>query len=242
MKMKDNILVVKDLTKSYPIYSELLHIEISRKKVFSNLNFSLEYNKTLGILGPSGVGKTTLVKIISKIEEPDYGEVLIENKNIKDYSFKEIALKLQLLFQNPYSMLNPKFKVGYLIRERIKGYFKLNNLEVDKRDIDLKIKELLEVTKLPIDILDMFPYQLSGGQRQRVAMLLVLSLYPKILILDEPLSALDVSLQAQMLNFLGEIKEKFKLSYIFITHDKNLAEYFCDNLLILYEDGKYEIL
>lgn len=239
--MKNNILEVKNLSKSYPIYSEFLHIEIARKRVISNLSFCLEENKTLGILGASGVGKTTLVKIISKIETPDEGEILIDAKNIKNYSFKEFALKLQLLFQNPYSMLNPKFKVGFLIKERIKQYFYLRNLKFNKNDIELKIKEMLSVTKLPKEVLSMYPYQLSGGQRQRVAVLLVLCLYPKILILDEPLSAMDVSLQAQILNFLSDIKEEFKLSYIFVTHDKNLAEYFCDNLLILYEDGSYEV-
>lgn len=239
--MKNNILEVKNLSKSYPIYSDLLHIEISRKKVLSNLSFCLEENKTLGILGASGVGKTTLVKIISKIETPDEGEVIVDKKNIKDYSFKEFALKLQLLFQNPYSMLNPKFKVGFLIKERISQYFKLNKFKFEKKDVELKVTEMLSVTKLPKEVLNMYPYQLSGGQRQRVAILLVLCLYPKILILDEPLSAMDVSLQAQILNLLSDIKESFKLSYIFITHDKNLAEYFCDNLLILYEDGSYEI-
>ncbi|MEN3013981.1 MAG: dipeptide/oligopeptide/nickel ABC transporter ATP-binding protein [Endomicrobiia bacterium] len=240
--MKNNILEVKSLSKTYPVYSQLLHVEILRKKILSNVSFYLEYNKTLGILGPSGVGKTTLVKIISKIEPPDEGEIFIEGRNINEYSFKEFALKVQLLFQNPYSMLNPKFTVGYLIKERIKQYFKLNNLKFKNSDIELKTKELLSITKLPFEILNMYPYQLSGGQRQRVAVLLVLCLYPKMLILDEPLSAMDVALQAQMLNFLNEIKENLKLSYIFITHDKNLAEYFCDNLLILHENGTYEFI
>ncbi|MCX7956775.1 MAG: dipeptide/oligopeptide/nickel ABC transporter ATP-binding protein [Endomicrobia bacterium] len=241
MIFNNAILEVKNLTKKYSIYSELLHVKIATKTVLSNVSFSLQQNKILGILGPSGVGKTTLVKIISKLEEADSGEVIIDNKNIKEYSFKDFACKLQLLFQNPYSMLNPKFNIEFLLKERIRHYFVLNNFTSNNLVVKQKIEELLEIVKLSSEVLKMYPHQLSGGQRQRVAILLVITLMPKILIFDEPLSAMDVSLQAQMLNFLFEIKEKLKLTYLFITHDKYIAEYFCDNLLILYEDGNYEI-
>ncbi|MFN3550216.1 MAG: ATP-binding cassette domain-containing protein [Endomicrobiia bacterium] len=237
----ENILEVKSLSKSYSIYSNLLQLEVDKKMVLKDLSFVLKFNTSLGVLGPSGVGKTTLIKIISKIEEPDIGEIIVDGKNIKEYTYKEFATKTQLLFQNSFSMLNPRYKIKFLIKEKIKQYFKLNNLKYDKKIIDQKIDELLEITKLPKTVLDMYPYQLSGGQKQRVAILSIISLYPKIVILDEPLSALDISLQAQMLNFFSELKEKFKLSYIFITHDKNLAEYFCDNILVLHEGGNYEI-
>lgn len=239
--MAENILEIKSLSKSYPIYSTFLHFEIGRKQVLKNLSFKLESNTSLGILGASGIGKTTLVKIISKIEEADSGEIIVDGKNIDEYKSREFATKIQLLFQNPYSMLNPRYKIKFLIEERIKQYFKLNKLSYNETILYKKMEELLEITKLPKEILNMYPYQLSGGQKQRIATLLVIALYPKILILDEPVSALDISLQAQMLNFFSELKEKFKFSYIFITHDKNLAEYFCDKVLILYEGGNYEI-
>ncbi len=237
----ENILEVKSLSKSYSVYSNLLQLEIDKKIIFKNLSFVLKFNTSLGVLGASGVGKTTLIKIVSRIEEPDSGEIILDGKNIKEYDYKEFATKLQLLFQNSFSMLNPRYKIKFLIKERVKQYFKLNNLEYNKKIINQKIEELLEITKLPKTVLDAYPYQLSGGQKQRVAILLIISLYPKIIILDEPLSALDISLQAQMLNFFLELKEKFKLSYIFITHDRNLAEYFCDNILVLHEGGSYEI-
>jgi ABC-type glutathione transport system ATPase component len=243
--MKDKnesiLLEVRNVTKSYSIYSTLFQVEITKKPVLRNISFSLEYNTSLGILGPSGCGKTTLVKIISKIEQPDSGEVLLEGESINSYSKEEFATKIQMLFQNPYAMLNPKLSIGFLLKERVKQNFVLTGQKVDNKIIYSRINELLEIARLPKNILNMYPHQLSGGQRQRVAILMVLSLYPKLVILDEPLSALDISLQAQMLNFFSELKEKFKFSYLFITHDKNLAEYFCDKILYMYEDGRYEL-
>jgi ABC-type glutathione transport system ATPase component len=239
--MNKFLLEVKNITKSYSIYSTLFQIEVAKKPVLRNISFSLDYNTSLGILGASGCGKTTLVKIISKIEQPDSGEVLLEGKSINSYSKEEFATKIQMLFQNPYAMLNPKLSIGFLLKERVKQNFVLTGKEVDNQIIYSKINELLEIARLPKNILNMYPHQLSGGQRQRVAILMVLSLYPKLVILDEPLSALDISLQAQMLNFFSELKEQFKFSYLFITHDKNLAEYFCDKILYMYEDGRYEL-
>jgi len=239
--MNQFLLEVRNVTKSYSIYSTLFQVEVAKKTVLRNISFSLEYNTSLGILGPSGCGKTTLVKIISKIEQPDSGEVLLEGKSINSYSKEEFATKIQMLFQNPYAMLNPKLSIGFLLKERVKQNFVLTGQKVDNQIIYSRINELLEIARLPKNILNMYPHQLSGGQRQRVAILMVLSLYPKLVILDEPLSALDISLQAQMLNFFSELKEKFKFSYLFITHDKNLAEYFCDKILYMYEDGRYEL-
>ena len=240
--MKDNFLLeVKNISKYYPVYATFLHVEVTKKLVLKNISFSLGYNTSLGVLGASGCGKTTLAKLIARIEQPDNGSIFIEGKDINSYTKEEFALKVQLLFQNPFSMLNPKLSIKFLLSERIKQYFVLNKKEVNKEMIRYKIDELLEIARLPKDILNMYPHQLSGGQKQRVAILMVLTLQPKLIILDEPLSALDVSLQAQMLNFFSELKQKYGFSYIFITHDKNLAEYFCDKILYLYEDGKYEL-
>lgn len=238
---QNKILEVISLTKTYPVGVNMLQIATGRKTILKDLSFELYSGVTLGILGPSGVGKSTLVKIICRIEDYDSGKILLEGKDIKEYSAEEFATRIQLLFQNPFSMLNPKLTVGFVLKERIKQYFKLNKQDYDNKKIQSVAEELLSFCKLPPQILSMYPHQLSGGQRQRVAILLVLCLYPKILILDEPLSALDVTLQAQMLNFFAEIKEKFGLTYIFITHDINLAEYFCDKILYLHEDGSYEI-
>ncbi|MCS7151869.1 MAG: dipeptide/oligopeptide/nickel ABC transporter ATP-binding protein [Endomicrobia bacterium] len=239
--VSEKVLVVSSLTKTYFVKSGVFQVGLQRKTIIRNLSFELSAGTNLGILGPSGVGKSTLAKIICRIEDFDSGEVIVDNRDIKEYSRKEFASKVQLLFQNPYSMLNPKLTIGFLLKERFKQYFYLQNKPYDENIFRDSIEELLKLSKLSTEILKMYPYQLSGGQRQRVATITVLCLYPKILILDEPLSALDISLQAQMLNFFYEIKEKFNLTYIFITHDRDLAEYFCDKILYLHEDGEYEI-
>ncbi len=136
--------------------------------------------------------------------------------------------------------MNPKLKIKFLLTERIIQYFKVRKTYFTKEIVYSEIKKLLDTAKLPEEILNLYPYQLSGGQRQRVAILLSLCMHPKILILDEPLSALDISLQAQMLNFFNDLKHQFGFSYIFITHDVNLAEYFCDRIVRI-KDGKIEV-
>ncbi|MFQ3675225.1 MAG: dipeptide/oligopeptide/nickel ABC transporter ATP-binding protein [Endomicrobiia bacterium] len=206
------------------------------KQVLKDVNLKIFQGTIVGLLGESGSGKTTIAKLISCVEKVSSGEIFFENENLKNISVKSLATKVQMVFQNPYAILNPKLTVGYLIKERVKQYYNLTNYKKGKNFVLNNVLEFLDIVKLPQKILNMYPSQLSGGQRQRVAILLSLILRPKLLILDEPLSALDVSLQAQMLNFLNEIKTKFNLTYIFITHDISLAEYFCDKIFKL-ENG-----
>lgn len=234
--MNNKFLLKLDCVKKYyPIYSSVLQRIINYKKVLENVSFSMLEGEVNGILGESGSGKTTIAKLITRRELCDAGKIIFPDGEIKQLSTKSMAKNVQMVFQNPYSALNPKHKIEFILKERIVQYYKLNNINFTERVIKEQISELLEMVKLPEDILSKYPLELSGGQRQRVAILAAVVLKPRLVILDEPLSSLDISLQAQILNYLSEIKKKYRLSYLFITHDRNLAEYFCDKIFVLRE-------
>jgi ABC-type dipeptide/oligopeptide/nickel transport system ATPase subunit len=237
--MKNNNNTLLDLisvSKEYPIYSSVVHKIIMYKQVLKDVNLKIFPSTTIGILGESGSGKTTIAKLITMIEKVSSGKILFEGVDITNFSLKTFATKVQMVFQNPSASLNPKLTIGYLLKERVKQYYNLINEKKEEKFFLEKMLEFLDIVKLPNKILNMYSSQLSGGQRQRVAILLSIVLHPKLLILDEPLSSLDISLQSQVLNFLSEIKTKFNLTYIFITHDISLAEYFCDKIFKL-ENG-----
>lgn len=229
--MKNNgiLLTLSSVTKSFPIYSTILRRVVAIKEVIKNVSLEVEKGITLGLVGESGSGKSTIAKLICNLEKPDNGKIFFENKDITTLSRVELARYVQMVFQNPYASLNPKLKISYLLNERTKMVFR--NKNVSGKEIQGYIEEMLDIVKLNKDILNFYPYQLSGGQKQRIAILLAIILNPKLIIFDEPLSALDVALQAQLLNFFNELKEKFKFTYIFITHDIDVAEYFCDKIV-----------
>ena len=226
---KEPLIVVSNVSKYYS------HFVDFRKKVnfkaLKNVNIKLYEGETLGVIGESGSGKTTLSEIIVKIKKYEFGNIFYKNKNINKFNKNEMLnyrKEVQIVFQDPYSSLNPLFNVKEIIAEPIKCH----NIYEKKSEIDKKCKELINDVKISESYLKKYPHELSGGQRQRVAIARAISINPKILIFDESVSALDVSIQASILNLLTEIKEKYNLSYIFISHDLSVVKHMSDKIAV----------
>ena len=226
---KEPLMIVRNVSKYYSRFVNF------RKKVnfkaLKNINIKLYEGETLGIIGESGSGKTTLSEVIMKIKKYEFGNIFYKNKNINKFNKTEMLnyrKEVQIVFQDPYSSLNPLFNVKEIIAEPIKCH----NIFEKKSEIDKKCKELINDVKIGQSYLNKYPHELSGGQRQRVAIARAISINPKILILDESVSALDVSIQASILNLLTEIKEKYNLSYIFISHDLSVVKHMSDKIAV----------
>ncbi len=237
------LLESKNLSKSFPVESKLLHQVIGSVTAVDNISLSLTKGKVLGLVGESGSGKTTLAKIIVGLIEPDNGEILFQGEDIRKSTRKERAKKIQMIFQDPFASLNPRLTVGTILAEAIESRYRLHVTRYTKRQIENEIKELLNIVGMSTNIVSDYPHQFSGGQRQRIGIARALAVQPEIIIADEPVSSLDVSIQAQILNLLLDLKEKFNLSYIFITHDLGLINFLADYLLVMYrgkiiEEGK----
>ena len=226
---KEPLMIVRNVSKYYSRF-----VNFRNKvnfKALKNINIKLYEGETLGIIGESGSGKTTLSEVIMKIKKYKFGNIFYKNKNINKFNKTEMLnyrKEVQIVFQDPYSSLNPLFNVKEIIAEPIKCH----NIFEKKSEIDKKCKELINDVKIGQSYLNKYPHELSGGQRQRVAIARAISINPKILILDESVSALDVSIQASILNLLTEIKEKYNLSYIFISHDLSVVKHMSDKIAV----------
>ncbi|MGK0553489.1 ABC transporter ATP-binding protein [Macrococcus capreoli] len=206
-------------------------------KVLKDINFSLYENEILGIVGESGSGKSTIAKLITKLEDFQNGDILFEGESIR--TFNKSALKryrqaVQMIFQDPDSSLNPRKTVKDIILEGIKGF----DMKVD--NLDAYVTSLLNDVGLPENFKERYPVELSGGQKQRVGIARCLAVKPRIIVADEPISALDVSIQAQIINLLKSLKIKKNLTIIFIGHDLNVVKYICDRTIVLYDGAILE--
>lgn len=226
---KEPLMIVRNVSK---YYSRIVNFRNKVNfKALKNINIKLYEGETLGIIGESGSGKTTLSEVIMKIKKYEFGNIFYKNKNINKFNKTEMLnyrKEVQIVFQDPYSSLNPLFNVKEIIAEPIKCH----NIFEKKSEIDKKCKELINDVKIGQSYLNKYPHELSGGQRQRVAIARAISINPKILILDESVSALDVSIQASILNLLTDIKEKYNLSYIFISHDLSVVKHMSDKIAV----------
>lgn len=221
------ILKVKDLNKKF-----------KNSTILESISFDVFQGETLGIVGPSGCGKSTFGKILLLLLHPDSGEIIYEDKNIFKYSKKEILefrKDIQMVLQDPYLSLNPKKTIGWHLNQP------LDILNYSKDEKMEKIISMMELVGLSKDYLTKYPNQLSGGQKQRVLILTSLLINPKIIVLDESVSALDISVQAQILNLLIDIQKRLNLTYIFISHDIDVIRYMCDRVISL-ENGKVTYL
>lgn len=223
-----NILEAKKLYKTFPVEGGIFRRKIGEVRALNNLSISLEPGQVLGVVGESGSGKTTLGKVLCKLHTPEQGSISIEGKDINLYSRLDLSNKIQMIFQDPFASLNPKLTIGTILGEASNAKDQQSRKQI--------ITDTLETVGLPENIISSYPHQFSGGQRQRIALARALIRQPKIIIADEPLSSLDISIQNQLLNLFVKLKEKHLISFVFISHDlvttSNLADY-----LIVMQNG-----
>ncbi|NLY37406.1 MAG: ATP-binding cassette domain-containing protein [Tissierellia bacterium] len=222
----DPILEVKNLTKHFKTKYGLLH-------AVDGIDLTLERGKTLGLVGESGCGKSTTGRLILKLIEPTTGQIIFDGKDITNYknrAMKEIRRDMMFIFQDPYSSLDPRKTVSQIISEPIIA----NNILKKSSDIEDRVTELMTTVGLAERLYNTYPHELDGGRRQRIGIARAIAMEPKFIICDEPVSALDVSIQAQILNLLKELQRKLGLSYIFITHDLSVVNHFSDDIAVMY--------
>jgi oligopeptide/dipeptide ABC transporter ATP-binding protein len=225
------LLRVENLVKEFPIRAGVLRREIGQVKAVSDVSFELFRNETLGVVGESGCGKTTLGRTLLRLEEPTSGTVVFGDEEVTTASkarLRDLRRDLQMVFQDPYASLNPRIPVRDIIGEpmRIHGFSKQETREW--------VADLLKRVGLLPEHGNRYPHEFSGGQRQRIGIARSLALRPKVIVLDEPVSALDVSIQAQVLNLLDEIQDEFDLSFIFIAHDLSVVRHASDRVAVMY--------
>lgn len=225
----DNLLEIKNLTVEY---NSLNKQNKSSVVAVNDVSFQIKEGETYALAGESGCGKSTLAKAVTKLVKPKSGEILFEGKNIFSQTKEEMKnypKDVQMIFQNPYSSLNPKMKIGDILKEPLDINTKFSSKE--KKSL---VKNILEEVGLPESSIELYPHEFSGGQRQRIAIARALILNPKLIIADEPVSALDASIQAQIINLLKELKRHKKLTVLFISHDLNVIRYLADRVGIMY--------
>ena len=230
--MNDIILDVQNLKKYFPIRGGVFQHTVGYVKAVDGISFQLKRGETLGIVGESGCGKSTAGRTILRLHEITDGKVLFNGKDIAKLSKKELRkkrLEMQMVFQDPYSSRNPRMTVGQIIGEALTDH-KL----MDKAHAKEKVQEIMEVCGLPSYYVNRYPHEFSGGQRQRIGIARALVLDPQFIICDEPVSALDVSIQSQIINLLSDLQKERNFSYIFISHDLSVVEYISNRVAVMY--------
>lgn len=220
------LLEVQHLKKFYPTARGVLH-------AVDDVSFSLEGGKTLGVVGESGCGKSTLGKTILRLEDPTSGSIQFEGKEIGGLStgeFKHYRKEMQMIFQDPFASLNPRMSVRQIIAETFDIYPEL----CPKEEIGKRVDELMDTVGLAKRFANSYPHELDGGRRQRIGIARALSMRPKFIVCDEPVSAMDVSIQAQILNLLQDLQEQMGIAYIFITHDLSVVKHISDEICVMY--------
>ena len=228
------LLEVKGLRMHFPITEGIVTRRlVGEVKAVDGIDFTVRRGETLGLVGESGCGKTTTGRCILRLENPTAGEIIYDGVDIASLNQKQmIALRqrIQVIFQDPFSSLNPRMKIGQIIAEPMK----VHGIEPDAGKREARVRELLTICGLNARFADRYPHEMSGGQRQRVGIARALAMNPEFIVCDEPVSALDVSIQAQVINLLEDLREKFGLTYLFIAHDLSVVRHLCQRVAVMY--------
>ncbi len=237
----NRLIQVRELSKHFPVTAGLLLRTIGTIKAVNNVTLDIEFGEILGVVGESGCGKSTLARLILRLIDPTSGHILFRGQDIfqlDKLKLRQLRSKMQMVFQDPYSALDPR----YTTLRSLSEVFKIQKVSISNQQLKNRIAEMLETVGLKYEHSGLYPHQLSGGQKQRVVIARALTLTPEFLILDEPTAALDVSVQAQVILLLQQLRQKFNLTYLFISHDLALVDYFCDRVVVMYLGNIVEIL
>ena len=227
------LLDVRNLVKHFPVRGGVLRRTVDKVHAVDGVSFSIDAGETLGVVGESGCGKSTTGRCVLRLIEPTAGEVWFDGRNVTALDKRELralARDMQIIFQDPYASLNPRMTVGAIIGEALT----IHRLTKTRAEYEARIVELLETVGLAADHRRRFPHEFSGGQRQRIGIARALAVSPKLVVCDEAVSALDVSIQAQVINLLEDLQARFGLTYIFIAHDLSVVEHISDRVAVMY--------
>lgn len=229
----ETLLKVENIVKHFPIYGGLLSKQVAAVKAVQNISFELKKGETLGLVGESGCGKSTLGRCLIRLIEPTSGKIFYKGEDITHVDanrLRDLRKNLQIIFQDPYASLNPRMTIGAILEEPLI----IHNLYPDEKLRKNRVRELIDLVGLRPEHLTRYPHEFSGGQRQRVGIARALAVNPEVIICDEPVSALDVSIQAQVINLLMELQQKLGLTYIFIAHDLKVVEHVSNKVAVMY--------